>query len=291
MNYKITHRTVYSGSQQVSVCHNQSWLQPRVVAHQFCKSYSLKISPQPSIQTNWQDSFGNPVKFFSFNQGYKTLEVTAQSEITVNPRPELPKTSVPWETLRAQVAVDRTESGLNAYSCTFDSPRIRTNSEFTEYAKVSFRPGAGIVTAATELTQRIFTEFKFDNRATTVTTPVEEVFRTRSGVCQDFAQLQVAMLRSLRLPARYVSGYLRTNPPPGKPRLVGVDASHAWISIYCGPEIGWVDFDPTNNVSPKMDHITVAWGRDYSDVPPLRGVFIGGGSHSLSVSVDVAPLP
>jgi transglutaminase-like putative cysteine protease len=140
-----------------------------------------------------------------------------------------------------------------------------------------------------ELTGRVFGDFKFDPRATTISTPVEEVFANRKGVCQDFAHFQIACLRSIGVPARYVSGYLRTIPPPGKTRLVGADASHAWISVFCG-DLGWIDFDPTNNVSPGIDHITVAWGRDYRDVCPIQGVFVGGGSHTLSISVDVAPL-
>ncbi|HSG73308.1 MAG TPA: transglutaminase family protein, partial [Planctomycetaceae bacterium] len=163
----------------------------------------------------------------------------------------------------------------------------RTHMEFADYARISFPPQRDILSAAKDLTQRVFQEFEFDKRATTVTTPVEEVFRHRKGVCQDFAHLQIALLRSLRLPARYVSGYLRTIPPPGKPRLIGSDATHAWLSLYCGADLGWIDLDPTNNLLPSTDHITIAWGRDYSDVPPLRGVYIGGGSHSLSVSVDV----
>lgn len=290
MNYRITHITTYSGSESVSVCHNQSWLQPRKVPHQECTKFSLSINPKPSIRTDGKDCFGNNVTHFSFNEGYQTLKVTAESLITVHKKTPTTTESIAWEALRDAVAVDRSEAGLSAYQFKFASPRIRTNVEFADYAKVSFAPGRDLLAASTELTTRIYEEFKFDNRATTVTTPVEEVFRSRRGVCQDFAHLQIALLRSLGLPVRYVSGYLRTLPPPGKPRLVGVDASHAWVSVYCGETLGWVDFDPTNNVIPSTDHITISWGRDYSDVPPLRGVFIGGGSHSLSVSVDVAPL-
>lgn len=289
MKYAITHITSYSGSEPVSVCHNQAWLQPRSLPFQTCDDFQLQISPVPSTQSSRSDHFGNTVTTFSFNQGYQTLEVTARSQITVHERPEISANGASWESIRDQLPVERSQDSLDAYMLTFESPRVRTNTEFADYARRSFLPGRNILAAGKELTERIFNDFEFDARATTVTTPVEEVFRSRRGVCQDFAHLQIALLRSLQLPARYVSGYLRTLPPPGKPRLVGVDASHAWVSLYCGSRLGWIDFDPTNNAIPQTDHITIAWGRDYSDVPPLRGVFIGGGSHSLSVSVDVAP--
>ena len=290
MNYAITHTTSYTGSKPVSVCHNQAWLRPKEMSHQNCEDFTLRISPEPSVQSERIDHFGNHVHFFSFNQGYDQLRVSAESRVTVCKRENEPANSPGWEILRDTVASNRKQETLDAYMYTFASPRIRTHEEFAEYAKVSFEPQRDIVSAAKELTQRIFDEFEFDNRATTVTTPVEEVFRNRKGVCQDFAHLQIAMLRSLRLPTRYISGYLRTIPPPGKARLVGSDASHAWLSLYCGEENGWVDLDPTNNLIPSTDHITISWGRDYSDIPPLRGVYIGGGSHSLSVSVDVKHL-
>lgn len=290
MNYKITHITSYSGPTPVSVCHNQSWLKPRVLPHQQCLDFQLKISPTPSVQTECCDSFGNNVHYFSFNRGYHDLKVTAQSLVNVSPQAINDSNAPMWESIQQAVIEDRSVEMLDAYPYVFDSPRIRTNQEFAAYTKISFRSGIDILTAAKDLTRRIFKEFEFDARATTVTTPVEEVFRNRRGVCQDFAHLQIALLRSLRLPVRYVSGYLRTIPPAGKPRLIGADASHAWVSLYCGGELGWVDLDPTNNVIPETDHITIAWGRDYSDVPPLRGVFLGGGNHSLSVSVDVEPI-
>ncbi|TWT58689.1 Protein-glutamine gamma-glutamyltransferase [Thalassoglobus neptunius] len=290
MKYAITHSTTYAGKEPVSVCHNQSWLKPRLLAHQTCETFSLDISPPPSIRATRFDAFGNEVESFSFNQGYEVLKVNALSKIDVQPRSDSSEEDVPWESVRDAVCQGRSKESLENYLFTFESPRIRLSEEFQTYASASFEPGRGIVEAGADLTKRIFENFEFDDRATTVTTPVEEVFRIRRGVCQDFAHLQIAMLRSLKLPTRYVSGYLRTIPPPGKPRLVGADASHAWVSLYCGPSQGWVDYDPTNNLRPNLDHITVAWGRDYSDVPPLRGVFIGGGSHSLSVSVDVEPL-
>ena len=289
MKYSITHKTIYSGAEPVSVCHNESWLRPRDLPFQRCDDFQLKIDPVPSIRSERTDTFGNKLSLFSFNQGYSTLTVTALSQVTVEERQFDGDKKAAWESVRETIAAGRSLDSLEAYQFAFESPRIRASHELRDYALQSFTAHREIREAAINLTQRVHDDFKFDNRATTVTTPVEEVFRLKRGVCQDFAHLQIAMLRSLRLPARYVSGYLRTIPPPGKPRLVGADASHAWVSLYCGAEIGWVDLDPTNNKPAGTDHITIAWGRDYSDVPPLRGVYMGGGSPSLTVSVDVKP--
>jgi transglutaminase-like putative cysteine protease len=165
---------------------------------------------------------------------------------------------------------------------------VRIPTAAAEYAERSFAPGRPIVDAALDLTRRIYTDFSYDRRATNVSTPVDEVLALRRGVCQDFAHLQIACLRALGLPARYVSGYLVTRPPPGRPRLVGADASHAWVGVYCG-DAGWLPLDPTNNAIPNEQHITLAWGRDFGDVTPMRGVITGGGRHQVKVSVDVTP--
>ena len=216
------------------------------------------------------------------------MTVTSVSEVTLCERTVPPVEQTPaWDQLAQTLRTPTTPADLAASEFTFDSSRSIGLKPLTEYARKSFPPGRPLLAAATELTERIFRDFTYDPRATTVTTPVDEVFRLKKGVCQDFAHLQIAALRSLGLAARYVSGYLRTRPAPGKPRLVGADASHAWLSVYLGGG-EWLDLDPTNNVVPNLEHITVAWGRDYSDVCPLKGVFIGGGRHSLSVSVDVA---
>ena len=178
---------------------------------------------------------------------------------------------------------------LAAYQFIFESPRIRPSEELAAYALRSFTPGRDLREALLDFTVRIYTDFKFDAKATNVRTPTEEVFRKRRGVCQDFAHLQIACLRSLNLAARYVSGYLRTYPPPGRPRLVGADASHAWVSVYC-PGSGWLDLDPTNNLVVSHSHVTLAWGRDYGDVSPLRGLILGGRDHTLKVGVDMEPI-
>jgi transglutaminase-like putative cysteine protease len=204
---------------------------------------------------------------------------------------------IPWEAVRDHMPEDPSQIGLDAYQFTFESPRIPLRQAFAEYALHSFTPRRPLREALLHLTSRIHADFKFKSASTNVSTTVDEVFLKRVGVCQDFAQIQIACLRSLRLAARYVSGYLRTIPPPGKPRLVGADASHAWLSVYCphlsassSPAAVWIDVDPTNDCEPSGDHITLAWGRDYSDVSPLRGLILGGGSHALKVGVDVEPL-
>jgi transglutaminase-like putative cysteine protease len=290
MRYRVTHRTTYSGDQPVSICHNEAWLIPRDLPHQKTDSHQLEILPVPSCQTTRVDYFGNPVAMFSFYHGFETLTVAAVSELTLRSRDvSLHEASPAWETVRDGLrSPDRPES-LSAYEFAFPSPRIPVSGELAAYALSSFAPGRPILEGAVDLTERIHRDFEFDPRSTTVTTPVAEVLQHRKGVCQDFAHLQIAMLRSLGLPARYVSGYLRTHPPEGQSRLVGVDASHAWLSLFCG-ELGWIDLDPTNNLLPDLEHITIAWGRDYSDVCPLKGVYIGGGRNALKVGVDVTPL-
>jgi transglutaminase-like putative cysteine protease len=184
---------------------------------------------------------------------------------------------------------DRSPEAVEAYQFRFESPRIRIRPEFATYARQSFSPGRPMCEALLDLTARINKDFRFDSKSTHVRTPIEEVFRKKRGVCQDFAHIQIACLRSLKLAARYVSGYLRTYPPPGQPRLVGADASHAWVSAYC-PGIGWLDLDPTNNVVPSNGHVTIGWGRDFGDVSPLHGLILGGGAHTLKVAVDLEAL-
>lgn len=290
MRYRVTHTTTYSGDQPVSICHNEAWLRPRQLPHQQCNSYELVISPTPSCLTSRVDYFGNQVAVFSFYQGYDTLTVESTSAIDIRARGAgwSPQTAA-WEDVRDRLRSHSDPNGMAACEYVFDSPRIRTSEPLADYARPSFPPGRPILEAVQDLSSRIHREFEYKPNVSTVLTPVEEVLRIRKGVCQDFAHLQIAALRSMGLAARYVSGYLRTYPPAGKPRLVGADASHAWLAIYCG-EAGWIDVDPTNDVRPDIEHITVAWGRDYGDVCPLKGVFIGGGLHTLQVSVDVAPL-
>jgi transglutaminase-like putative cysteine protease len=290
MIYKIVHRTTYKYKYPVSVGNHVACLKPRTLLHHQVAHSELRIQPPPATCTERVDYFGNLLCFFTVQEPHKELVVESRSEVIMerNTTP-LPQQSLPWEEAAGSLANDHTPAGLDAYQFGFESPRIRVRPEFASYALQSFTPGRPMLNALLDLTARIHKDFRFDSKVTNVRTPTEEVFRKRRGVCQDFAHLQIACLRSLNIAARYVSGYLRTYPPPGQPRLVGADASHAWVSAYC-PGIGWLDLDPTNNVVPSNGHVTLAWGRDYGDVSPLRGLILGGGAHTLKVGVDMEPL-
>jgi transglutaminase-like putative cysteine protease len=290
MKYRIVHMTKYSGDEPASVAHNEARLRPRSLPHQVCHVHDLQVSPTPSTRSNRTDYFGNSVCEFSFNQGYAELEISAVSDVSVSSRaPAAAHASPPWDTVAERLHAQVSETDLAAFEFVFDSPRVQTFAAVAEYARTSFAAGRPILDSLADLMARLHGDFTYDPKATTVTTPVEEVFELRRGVCQDFAHLGIAAVRSMGLAARYVSGYLQTRPPPGKPRLIGSDASHAWLSVYCGP-LGWVEIDPTNNLFPDLEHITLAWGRDYGDLPPIRGVFIGGGRNRHTVSVDVSPI-
>jgi transglutaminase-like putative cysteine protease len=290
VDYKISHTTVYSYSESVPYCHNEVHLTPRDHTRQSCISNRLAIKPQPKWIESVLDYFGNSVSFFTVEEGHQRLSVTALSKVRVTELPKLPPSAMSWEAVREQVADDLNPAALEAYQYAFESPQIPTAPELAEYAAISFSHGRPWLESLQDLTKRIYSEFRYDKAATNIRTSPLEVLRMRRGVCQDFAHLQIACLRSLGLPARYVSGYLVTSPPPGQPRLVGADASHAWLSAY-SPEHGWIDVDPTNDLIPSLKHVSLAWGRDYSDVSPIRGVYIGGGLNGMSVAVDVMPLP
>jgi len=282
VTYEIAHTTRYDYSDSVSVSQHVARLSPRVLPHQQCLERSLHIEPPPAVRAEHFDYFGNRTTFFAMQGGHRRLTVTARSRVRVRPRPVLREADTPpWE-----VATDRGTLPIEAVDCLFDSPSIQTSAEFAGYAEPSFTPGRPLLEAVRDLTRRIYEEFTFQPGTTTVATNIAEVFRTRRGVCQDFAGVEIACLRSLGLPAQYISGYLETVPPPGRPRRIGADASHAWVAVYC-PGAGWIEVDPTNNMLPGTAHVTLARGRDYGDISPIRGVMLGGGSHSLHVSVDV----
>ncbi len=291
MIYRVRHQTIYDYAEPVSLSHHVVRLIPRDLARQRRHSSELTIWPATSFQASTHiDYFGNTVTSFTLPESHSRMSVEATSELEVQaPTHPVLSDSPAWETVRATVPDDRTQEGLAAFQFVFDSARIAARPALADYARESFPAGRPLLEAVSDLTARIHQDFRFDAKATEVTTPVETFFEKRRGVCQDFSHLQIACMRSLRLPARYISGYLRTLPPPGRPRLVGADASHAWCSAWC-PGVGWVDFDPTNNCMPTDGHITLAWGRDYSDVSPIRGVLLGGAKHSLKVGVDVMPL-
>ena len=248
----------------------------------------LEISPVPAMRRERLDDFGNRCTYVEIHEPHNNLRVTSRADVRVAPTAPLPApASTAWEAVR-----DAVRAGADADT---RGPRLRLRvaprpalvGRGAQYLP-SFAAGRGIAEGARELTTRIHKDFVYDSRATTIATPVDEVLELRRGVCQDFAHVQIACLRALGLPARYVSGYLVTRPPPGKPRLVGADASHAWLAVFV-PSYGWLPLDPTNDLVAGESHITVAWGRDYSDVTPVRGVIMGGGRHDLWVSVDVAP--
>ncbi|MBS0210367.1 MAG: transglutaminase family protein [Planctomycetes bacterium] len=290
MKYHVSHITTFIYGEPVPLGHNEAHLTPRTFGPQTCLVSQLNIRPVPIAVHHWTDLFGNQVSYFSMEQEHRDLSVSASSVVELNERPVPdPNATMPWEEVRAMCERPTDAAALAAAPFRFESPLVKKSHELGFYARDSFRPGRPILAAALELTERIFREFKYDPAATVINTPTAEVFQQRRGVCQDFAHLEIACLRSLGLPIRYVSGYLMTTPPPGKAKLIGADASHAWVSIFC-PGAGWIDLDPTNNQIPQLQHVTLAWGRDYGDVCPVKGVFLGGGSHhTMSVAVDVEP--
>lgn len=290
MKYRLVHRTIYTYEGAVTVSHHLARLAPRSLPGQRCPWHALEILPVPVGRAVHMDSFGNVNTYFEIEGAHSRMEVVARSMVEVLPtRPPDPATTPRWEEIRSMCLIDRLTDSTEAGIFRFATETVPLGTEYAGFAGPDFPPGRPILEAVVALTSRIFHQFKFDPRATDVTTQVSEVFRKRAGVCQDFAHLMLACLRSLGLPARYVSGYLETVPPPGKPKLTGADASHAWVSVYCGESFGWIDCDPTNNVIPGERHITVAWGRDFSDVSPLRGVTLGAGGQRLDVAVDVTP--
>lgn len=290
MRYNIIHRTTYRYESPVTVCHYMARLAPRALPGQECPWHEVHIRPEPAERATRMDYFGNTNLYFEIEGAHSQLEIIARSLVEVMPAPPIdPLKTAPWETIRNACNSTPWTVAATAAELTFASHLIPVGPAFGDYARSSFPEGRPILDAVSDLNRRVFEDFLFDPTATDIATPVTKVLTQRRGVCQDFAQVMIACIRSLGLPARYVSGYLETQPPPGQERLVGADASHAWVSVFCGQQIGWVDADPTNNVLPSDRHITVAWGRDFHDVSPLRGVTIGSGKQHLQVAVDVLP--
>jgi transglutaminase-like putative cysteine protease len=285
VRYDIRHKTTFSYEEIVSVSHHVLHLAPRGHPQQTCLESQTIVVPKPAVSSSSEDYFGNPVEHLTIQQPHRQLVVDAHARVEVRPAAERPAldASAPWETVRAELA---DSTALAAFEYVFASPYVVGNEAIREYTALSFTPERPILAAAMDLTTRIFREFRYRGGVSDVSTPVSDVFAMRQGVCQDFAHLEIACLRSLGLAARYVSGYLLTRPPEGKEKLVGSDASHAWISVFAG-DLGWVDFDPTNNAIPGVEHVTFAWGRDYGDVSPINGFMVGGGGHQVTVAVDV----
>jgi transglutaminase-like putative cysteine protease len=285
--YTITHVTTYEYTEPVSLCQNVAHLSARACDRQRFEPSVLSISPDPAVIEERVDYFGNPTHYFTIQEPHRELKVEAAHRIAVRaPAPVDPRTTPTWEAVRDRLGRDREPVWFDAYQFCFDSRFAAAAPQYAAFAAPSFAPARPILDAALHLVERIHTGFVYDPKATTVATPVGEMFEKRRGVCQDFAHLLLACFRSLGLSAKYVSGYLSTLPPPGRPRLVGADATHAWVSLFCG-DAGWIDLDPTNNQIPEERHVLLAWGRDYDDVSPLKGVILGGGQHVVKVSVDV----
>ena len=288
MKYRIVHHTAYRYSEPASLSQNELVLTPRETAIQQVIDHRLSVVPDPQYTDLRTDYFGNNIQVFMVQHPHTELTMTATSHVqTRSPADFLPERTPSWEDVNRQLSVHVSPEELDAFQFVFDSPLIAITPDIMEYARASFPPQRSVLEGAVDLMERIFSEFTYDKSATTVDTSVDQVLAKRKGVCQDFAHLAIGCLRSLGLAARYVSGYLETQPSPGKLKLVGADASHAWLSLFV-PSFGWVDLDPTNNLIPGEQHITIAWGRDYGDVTPVKGVVMGGGLHKLSVSVDVA---
>ena len=287
MNYRIIHNTGYKYSAPASLSQNELFLHPRVTATQEVLECQLSILPEPQYLHCRTDYFGNTVHVFMVQHLHNELAISATSRVRTSwPVTPASDATLPWETVVQRLATHKLQVELEAYQYVFASPMITVNSDTTAYALESFPPGTPVLAGTVDLVRRIFTEFTYDKTASSVDTTVKQVLVNRKGVCQDFAHLAISCLRGLGLASRYVSGYMETVPPPGKPKMYGADASHAWISVFV-PDFGWVDLDPTNNLITNETYITVAWGRDYGDVAPVKGVVMGGGAHMLSVLVDV----
>lgn len=291
MKYRVTHVTRYEYSESVSLCHNLAHLKLRLQPGQIDITSQVRIDPVPAVTREFRDYFGNQVNYFAVQQAHQQLIITAINEVNIIAmrQPLITTVDRSWDSVNTYLEKDTSDQLLEARLFTLDSPFIKNSDILRDYALPSFSFGRPFLDGVVELMQRIHTDFTYDPHSTDIATPMEEVLKNCRGVCQDFAHLGIGCLRSLGLPARYVSGYLETLPPPGTPKLRGADASHAWFSVY-SPEIGWIDFDPTNNVIPAEQHITTAVGRDFSDVTPVKGILYGGGEHKLSVAVDVERL-
>jgi transglutaminase-like putative cysteine protease len=291
VRYHVVHTTTYHYGEPVSMCQNEVHLTPRNTARQRCLEHSLTIRPAAEQLEKQLDYFGNAVHFFTIPEAHSQMLVTAESDVRVSSATYIPpEFTAPWEQARDFARDSPEATALEARQFLFDSPHVIPWPELLEYAAPSFPAGRPWLEAVLDLTARINREFAYDPTATNLSTPLASVLQIKRGVCQDFAHLQIGCLRALGLPARYISGYLLTAPAPGQPRLQGADASHAWLSAF-SPELGWIEFDPTNNLVPSLDHVIVGWGRDYSDVCPIKGVFVGNGEHRMDVSVDVQRVP
>lgn len=297
MLLQVTHTTRYDYQPAVETAQHMAYLHPLQHAGQNVMSHALHINPVPAQQRSTLDVYGNTRCFFSLEVPHTVLEVHALSLVSTSAVAQ-PASEQPWEQLRDRMRYQAQAAYEPASEFVFASPFVPRRQEFARYARLSFSPGVDVLAVAVNLMERIHADFTYESQSTQINTPALQALEQRKGVCQDFAHIMLACLRSMGLPARYVSGYLLTQPAPGEVKLVGSDASHAWVSVYVAdlPEgQRWVDLDPTNNrwgwFAPGVDYVTVATGRDFGDVSPLRGVIHGGASHTLTVGVTVAQIP
>ncbi len=289
MRYRVRHSTEYRYSAQVINGHTVAHLRPRETPTQSVRSSEVTTVPGADHSDEYLDAFGNHVSYRAVEQVHDQLEVVAVSEVDVTPAVEL-LWSPPWEEVRSIVATDGSPDGLIARMCSIESTLVTPSADLARFASWSFLPGRPFHEAVIDLSHRIFAEFAFDPGFSDVSTPLADVLTFRRGVCQDFAHLAIGTMRSLGLPARYVSGYVENEASPDQPKMVGADASHAWCAVYI-PGWGWLDVDPTNDQVPPRCHVTVGWGRDYADVAPVRGVVFGSpATQDLTVAVEVTRL-
>jgi transglutaminase-like putative cysteine protease len=290
MTCKITHRTLYAYTAPVTVSQHAARVEPRSLRNQFLEEFSLRIEPEPPVRKTRIDYFGNRICFFSIQEVHRRLEIVAECRVSVVAvtQPVL-SLSPRWEQVARLFSDPVSPEVVEPYEFVFDSPLLRASPALADYARQSFGAESPLLVSMLDFNRRVHADFKYDKVATTVATPLEEVIKNRRGVCQDFAHFAIACLRSLGLAARYVSGYLCTEAPPGRPAVIGAEASHAWFSVFC-PGLGWIDFDPTNNVMPQTAHVTLAYGRDFNDVSPVSGIITGGGKHDVKAGVTVSVL-
>jgi len=290
MRYRVRHDTTYSYAQPVDLGRHMLHLTPRALAWQRVVSSRLVAEPEPTVLEEGVDHFGNRVTWMALDRPHETFRLRLEAVVEVEaPLPPPDAATPPWEAVVAAAQAGGAE-GWEAAEFAFASPLAPADEGAGAYAAVSFPPGRPVLAGLRELAGRIRREFAFRPGVTTVSTPVARVLAQRAGVCQDFTHLMIAGLRALGLPARYVSGYLRTRPPPGQAPRQGADQSHAWVGCWLGPGLGWVDLDPTNDLVVRDEHVVLAWGRDYGDISPVRGIILGGGSHSVTAGVDLAPV-
>ena len=287
---RVVHETRHRYTAEVASSRQLLHLVPRQFTHQKLLDHRLAIEPTASEMIAATDYFGNSINRAVISVPHMELRVRAESVVILHARDVAAADTCidPWEQCRDELAAARTAADRGAAEFLFDSPHVPASAALSAFATRIFQPRRPLVEAVRELSSAIHRDFEFDPSATSISTPIDEVLQIRRGVCQDFAHLMIGCLRSAGLAARYVSGYILTNPPPGQPRLIGADGSHAWVSVHM-PRLGWTDFDPTNDCQVDREHVTLAWGRDFSDVTPARGVILGGGEQKLATQVTVSP--